>query len=355
MVFSYYIYKYPYRLIWRIRRLFRKGFDLAFYCADPIDWIILSRLREYLPPLRIIASGNATKAYLRERGIAFQSMPAFPDAVIMSRHAAHKFPEKRIMKFGLRHGVYHFKRFTSARNYNLFDLYFVTSSREEEIARSLGIRSARAAGFPKLDPAFDGTYPEDRLDVYRRNCGLDRQKKTVLFTATWEKSGMSAVQLWKDRIGDLTNRYNVLVTLHPWISGKVRQSIAELPGIYFIADYDVLPYMLIADVMVGDTSSIIGEFCVLDKPIITFRVPDARRMLPEIRELLESISMRVATFDEMETALRRITEAGDDRKEQRVRANRIMFDKLDGLAGKRITGEIVAYLEKSGKSAEESI
>ena len=103
---------------------------------------------------------------------------------------------------------------------------------------------------------------------------------------------------------------------------------------------------MIADLLVGDYSSIIGEFCAFDKPIITFKVPDSDRTIPEIQQLLKNISIQVDNFEELKTAIIESLKNPDEKSEQRKEANKILFYKLDGQAGKRAADEIKRLLKK---------
>jgi len=347
MVFSYYLYKYPYRCLWFLNRMFRKRQLIVFYCAEPLDCFILDNLKAHLPPVEIVAKGKRTKAYLRAQGVSYRTMPVFPDAVIMCRHAAHKFPVAAIKKFGMRHGVYHFKRFTKVRNYNAFDRFFVTSQAEVKQAEAVGIASAVAIGFPKLDRYFQNGYGDEFLGEIRAKYNIDPVKKTLLFSATWEKSGMSAIRKWYNRLNELTEDYNILVTVHPWNSKAMIAVIQNTPRVQFIDEPDLMPFMLLADLMISDTSSIIGEYCVLQKPMITFRVADSRRSLPEITELLAQISIQVDSFDELRTAIDRAFHKDAELQRHQKAAIHLMYDDFtDGLAGKRAADIICKHLEK---------
>jgi hypothetical protein len=347
MVLSYYLYKYPYRCLWHITRLFRKKRIVALYCAEPLDYLILDNVKSWLPDdVEIIARGKRTRAYLRLRGISFGTMPAFPDAVIMCRHAAHKFPVPAIRKFGMRHGVYHFKQFTKARNYNAFDGFFVTSRAELDLAESVGITSAIAIGFPKLDRYFRNEYTPENLNEIRVKCRIDPLKRTLLFSATWEKSGMSAIRRWSRRLDELTGEFNVLVTVHPWNPKAVITAIRQTPKITFIEEPALMPYMLLSDLMISDTSSIIGEFCVLQKPMVTFRTVKTRRSLPEIDDLLAKISVQIDRFDELPAAITRAFDQSVALAEAQRAAVRLMYDDFtDGQAGKRAAELIQQSLE----------
>jgi CDP-glycerol glycerophosphotransferase (TagB/SpsB family) len=299
-----------------------------------MDYVIFEAIQKYLPTVPIV-SGSRARPYLQSRGIASARMPSFPRAVIMFRHATHKFPEERITKIGLAHGAYRFKRFTRAANYNAFDVYMATSSQEVEWGREFGIATAVAVGAPKLDPLFDGTLDSKALDAYRERINLDPAKPVVIFTATWDRSGMSAIDRWVGQVAGLSGDYNILVTVHPWTSKKYVEHLKKLPAARFIDDPDIVPYLAISDMLVGDCSSIIAEFCTLDRPIVTFTVGRTERSLPEISDLLDRISTRIRDFREIPRAIEENLRDPGAKSQERCQANRLMFDRLDGKAGQR--------------------
>lgn len=334
MVVAYHLYRYPYKVVWQTLRLLKRNPPVVCYCGEPVDHVIFEAIQKHLPAVPIV-SGRRARPYLESQGIRSARLPAFPQAVIMFRHAAHKFPEAGIVKIGLAHGAYRFKRFTRAANYNAFDVYMATSSQEVEWGKRFGIKTALAVGSPKLDPLFDGTYDRETLDAYRKRANLDPEKQTVLFTATWDRSGMSAVDRWIEHIGGLTRDHNVLATVHPWTSPRYIEHLRRLQSVYFIDDPNIVPYLALADLLVGDCSSIIAEFCALNRPIVTFRVGKARRSLPEISDLLDSISTRIEDVHDLPAAIADGLTHPDRQNEERRKANRIMFDDLDGKAGRR--------------------
>ena len=336
MVVAYHLYKYPYRIVWQTLKILRRNPPVVCYCGEPVDYVVFEAIQKHLPPIPLV-SGNRARTYLESRGVRFSRTPVFPQAVIMFRHAAHKFPEAGIVKIGAAHGAYRFKRFTRAANYNAFDVYMATSSQEVEWGKRFGIKTAVAVGAPKLDPLFDGTYDRDReaLEAYRKRAGLDPVKQTIIFTATWDRSGMSAIDRWIEQVGDLSRDYNVLATVHPWTSRGYIRRLRRLPSVHFIDDPNIVPYLALADLLVGDCSSIIAEFCTLDRPIVTFRVGKAKRSLPEIFDLLDGISTRIEDVRHLPAAIEDGLKHTDRQSEERLRANRLMFDELDGKAGRR--------------------
>lgn len=344
MVLPYYVYKYPYKFVWYLLRILGvKHPDVVCFISEPLDYILFESVQKFLPPIQLAAAKKA-RPYLNSRGINYGRIPSFPDAVIMFRHAAHKFPVKKIVKIGLRHGPYHFKKFTRASNYNAFDVFMMTSKREVEIGRTIGIKSAVSVGFPKLDPLFNGFYNETKLAPVRSKAGVDQRKKTIIFTATYNASGMSAIEKWIGELEDLSVHYNILVTVHAWISKKYVKRLKTIKNIYFIEDVDILPYLAVSDLLVGDVSSIIAEFCALDRPIVTFRVKKAKRSVPEIFDIIEDISIQIDDSVQLKEAIERGISDPGEKSEQRRKANSIIYDQLDGKAGKRAADIIKKWI-----------
>jgi len=322
------------------RQLFRKDRHIVFYCGGYLDYIIFRNVRKYLPDLTIVSKNRRVQKELSHYGIESKIYPSFPDVVIMARHVARKFPEKKILKFGMRHGPYHFKDFVSAGRYNAFDRYFVTSQKEVELSKTKGIVCAVSGGYPKLDPAFNGDITTDDLERLRNKIGVDGNKKTIIFTSTWDRSGTSAIEKWVYKLDELTDDYNVLVTVHHWMSEEYKKILDENKKIYYIHDKDIVPYLMISDIMVGDLSSIIAEFCALNKPLITFRVPDGKRTPQEIKDMLEKISYRIDTYEELIVAIEDGIKNPALHEKERLHFTNVMFDDLLGKSSERI-GNII--------------
>jgi CDP-glycerol glycerophosphotransferase (TagB/SpsB family) len=302
-------------------------------------------VKKYLPGMTIIAKNNKVKKYFDEKGIKYTCMPAFPKVVIMARQTPYKFPVDKIIKFGIDHGLYQFKRWTSPEHYNGFNIYFVSSDVQAETAKKLGITTVQAIGYPKLDNAFNGEYDEKLLNRIRSEKNINPGKKTIIFTSTWDVAGLSALTRWIDKIDSLTSEYNILVTVHTWTLPKYITKLKSIKGVTYLDEYDVTPYLMIADVLVGDYNSLIGEFCAFDKPIITFQVPESDRTIPEILTMLESISIRINNFGELHGAIKRCIQAPNAKTIERKKANKILFSALDGKAGKRAAEKILESIQ----------
>jgi len=349
MVLSYYVIKFPYRLVWNILNLFKKRKEVVFFCANELDLEIFKNVQRHLKPIPIVAKNRSIQKKLLEKGIKARIMPVFPKGVIMCRQACYLFPEPKIVKIGINHGAYHFKPFANVKGHNMFDQFHFTSSKEVEEAKAIGIVSGVGLGYPKMDDAYNGTYSEEVLNRLKKKLKLDENKKTILFSSTWDGSQMSAVHKWYDQLKDYTEKYNVLVTLHVWTSDKYRDIIRETPGVKYIDTQNVTPYIMIADICVGDTSSILSEMCALYKPIITFKVPVVRRTVPEVREIISSISFQIDSQEELGKMLDYAYENANEKRDAQQIANQRMFESLDGKAGERIANKIMEVLPELEK------
>ncbi len=346
MNISKYIIYYPYLTAWFTSKLFRKKKVIDFYCGNIVDYICFKKVLAHYPEMRVIAKNRNVQKNLAEYGVKAKLYPSYPDIVVMCRHSARKYPGSGIIKIGLRHGPYHFKDFINSRYYNEFNNYLFTSEYENEIATRKGINNGIGVGYPKIDDAFDGSIRKDDLDNLRRKINIDNSKATIIFTATWNKTTYSAVNLWYNRLDELKDKYNILVTVHDWTTSDVVARIKETKGIYFINDKEVLPYLMIADLLIGDISSIIAEFCALDKAIITFRVKEGKRISQEITQMLEEMTYRIDSFEELSSTIEEaLQDNGQKHRPARRRNNDKFFGKLDGKAHERVKKIIDRYLE----------
>lgn len=342
MVLSYYLLKIPYTIIWETRQALGLNKEVMLYCANTLDYQIFSSVQQHLKPLKIVAKDKKAQADLKAIGVDSKVYPVFPKGIIMCRQAGYKFPANRMIKVGMRHGAYTFKPFANTKGYNLLDHFYMTSSREVERAKKIGINCGKAIGFPKLDPLFDGTIDNSVLEATAHKANIDKNKSTILFTATWNDSGVSAVEQWFDKLKHFTEKFNVLVTVHPWTADSIKNTIVNTPSVHFIDTPDILAYIQLADVCVGDTSSILAECCALDKPIVTFKLNDGKRTVQEVKEMIADFTDQIDSFEELLPAINNALIEPNAKKQQRFNANKVMFDQLDGKASIRAAEHLIS-------------
>ncbi len=155
-----------------------------------------------------------------------------------------------------------------------FDLYCThgptTTPRFQKLAERHGHFSVVETGWPKVDPLF---WPEtDRENPWRR--GWASERPIILYGSTFTAELTSAPHLLRS-IGELSaqGRYNWIVTLHPKMPEAIVRGFRALEGTHlrFAPGDDVVPLLLAAEAMVSDTSSIVYEFLLLHKAVVTLR------------------------------------------------------------------------------------
>ena len=348
MVVSEIFYRPIYRLFWYGSKALSATLPLAFYAPEEIDFIGFQSVAKHLPPLCYITQNKDVKAAVQKQGLKSKPLFSFPEVLITSRHAMHRFPASKIISIGMRHGPYHFKRMTRAANYNRFDLYLFSSEADLAAAEEIGVKVGKAIGFPALDAAFDGSITPADLQALSAKYSLQRDKPSLLFTATWDKANMSAVDRWLPHLPKLAERYNIMVTLHPWVSPAYWKALAAMPCVHLVAPPDLIKSVTLAEVCIGDQSSVLAYCSALDKPMITFALPPAARSLPEIDTLIKSFSLSIESYQELEAAIQDCLKNPTELHQARMEANKLMFDALDGQAGLRAANAIKELLFSRG-------
>lgn len=196
-------------------------------------------------------------------------VPGFiPGVKVMVTHGL--LSEKRRLKDG---EVYSFIE------RGLFDLYIThgpnTTARWQEMAREAGCFEVAECGWSKLDPLFDGSLARNPSPV-----------PVVYFASTFSPRLAAAPRLI-DTVAELAARraWRWLIHFHPKMPRAVtdRYRALESDRLRVVAGHDTLPLLLDADVMLSDTSSIISEFIVLQKPVVTFRNRAPRAHMIDVR------------------------------------------------------------------------
>ncbi len=194
---------------------------------------------------------------------------------------------------------------------------FINADRLERYVRAgvVGRQAAVLVGYPKVDALANGRY--DAAEVHAR-LQLEMHRPTALYAPTWSPAS-SLHAAGEAIVGNLVDAgLNVIIKLHdrsldlsePKFSGGVdwRARFARMhrPGrIAFVEAADSSPLLAASDVMVTDHSTIGFEFCLLDRPLIVFDVPDlarAARINPEKMAMLRGAARVVQAPTEVGTA-----------------------------------------------------
>ena len=175
--------------------------------------------------------------------------------------------------------------------------------------------AARLVGMPKLDCLVDGSLQRRRvLETLR----IDPTRTTVLYAPTWSPySSLNA--MGEAVVSRLTEAgYAVMVKLHERSrhpeyvhSGSIDwhsrlQPLLDRTGGQLLEGADSSPYLIAADILITDHSSIGFEYLLLDRPLIRIEMPDliARTNVnPEYVELLASASTNIRSADQLQPAV----------------------------------------------------
>lgn len=158
-----------------------------------------------------------------------------------------------------------------------FDIYLTQgpyfTRRFQELAKKYRDFEVIETGWPKLDKLFEqkDSYKEEKkalLDKYN-------VKNILLYAPTFSPSLTSTADL-KSEIMKLADEENLLlIKFHDLMNKKIieeYQAICEkLPHVEIISENNIIKYLILADLMISDTSSVVYEFLLLDKPVVTYK------------------------------------------------------------------------------------
>lgn len=255
-------------------------------------------------------------------------------------------------------------------NHKRLDLRFVEGEYRINQLRDYGIKTDLAlTGFIKLDPLFNGSGPDS--DQLKKELGLDSSKKTILFAPTFYPSSLEKIGM---RLGDYTAEYNVILKPHLWtyfldIFGEANLKmqrelifnlIEKFDHIKLLEPekYNILPYYLIADVLLTEASSTIYEMIALSKPVVVNRFYKLKlshklfrnrlyraRLNKEMNQDVESFCFTADNHLDvpyaLETALIEKHKNYDSMKKYQTK----MLYKLDGCAAVRARDEILERIK----------
>jgi len=168
------------------------------------------------------------------------------------------------------------------------------------------------SGFPKNDALYRGEY--DRQAIFD-GLGLP-DRKTMLITSHWQEQ--STLRRLKDQpfrlLAQAFPEFNVIQTGHPWLwqaNRKVpeswqrellhgiREVVSRHDNSRFVQTSDVESLLAIADLLVGDYSSVMTTYCLLNRPIVFFNDPDFQFSIPELKQVFIDASHCFSRVDDL--------------------------------------------------------
>jgi hypothetical protein len=194
-------------------------------------------------------------------------------------------------------------------------------------------------GWPKIDiygkefHKYDSEKTE-LLNKYSAN-------KIVLYAPTFSPS-LTSGEFLIDEFKELAKNkeYLILVKFHDLMSVELIQSYKQLAAenqrIIFEEERNIIKFLLMADIMISDTSSVVYEFLLLDKPVITFKSSSKNIQWDNLKEY-KNLSGKIKS---------NLTE--DNFKDKRRRIFSEYHPYNDGNSAERMVEAVSNYIVEKG-------
>lgn len=224
-----------------------------------------------------------------------------------------------------------------------FDLYLTQgpyfTQRFKELKNKHGDFEVVETGWPKLD-----VYGTNKIAFDNEKQALLAQYKTgeiILYAPTFSPSLTSAHVLYDDiKVLADNGGYLVMIKFHDLMDTQLIATYKELAknhrNIVFIEEKNIIKYLLIADLLISDTSSVIYEFLLLNKPAISYKTianPIRWKNITHKGILAKTIQQELAQ---------------DQHQEQRNTLNTQYHPYQDGMSAQRMVAAVSDYAAKNG-------
>jgi CDP-glycerol glycerophosphotransferase (TagB/SpsB family) len=252
-----------------------------------------------------------------------------------------------------------------------FDVYLGLSEAERHYVMTHSSQARkdeqriRVVGFPKCDALVSG---HPGRDVVLQSLGLPLNRQTILITSHWERE--SLLRRLNRRILpaalELARNYNVILTGHPKLWGKapcdlaeertrflaaVDDSVRTAEFLRFVPSANVEILLATADLLVGDQSSVVTAYSLLDRPILFFDNPDFTFFEGEVFDIYRRASTPFVDPADL-PGLCRASLSQPEREAAGRRTMREYFFAHPGTAAKRTAEVLVAASAHVSQSLE---
>jgi len=223
-----------------------------------------------------------------------------------------------------------------------FDLYLTQgpyfTERFEKLAKKYKNFRVKETGWCKLDQLFsDKKETEKRKKRFLSQCHAE---KIILYAPTFSPSLTSAQDLYK-YIVKISQRkeYLVLVKFHDKMDKKIRKEYESMQNqkLIILKDNDITDALKYSDLMISDTSSVVYEFLLLNKPVITYN----SRSEKILWENIESPQL-------LEKQIDYVIYNNDIYKDRRAEIIQNYHPYTDGQSASRMVNAVLEYIDKYG-------
>ncbi|HLQ58490.1 MAG TPA: CDP-glycerol glycerophosphotransferase family protein [Gemmatimonadales bacterium] len=227
--------------------------------------------RELYRPFRVPA----------DRVLSLDTMRRQRFDMVFCAHVSGYFPREDRERVQIFHGL-SFRNMAVRRDVLVYDHLFITGPymqrafQDQQLLRPADPRLV-PIGFPKVDRLVDGSL--NRGAILRR-LGLPGRRPVLLYAPTGQR-GNSLETLGEEVIRRLqaSGRYDIVIKLHD----HPRDNSVDWPTrlrplldrhTKLVRDFDIVPYLFVADLLISDASSVSSEYSLLDRPMVFIDVPE---------------------------------------------------------------------------------
>ncbi|HHH18911.1 MAG TPA: CDP-glycerol--glycerophosphate glycerophosphotransferase [Campylobacterales bacterium] len=231
-----------------------------------------------------------------------------------------------------------------------FDLYATPSPYYTEQFAPLAEKEHRfevvETGWSKLDALFaQNEHLNDRREALLKAHGATA---LILYAPTFAPELSSAMAL-QETLHKLADREEIVVLLkfHTKTPPETLTSYQALehPHIVIVEESDVLPSMQMADLMISDTSSVVYEFLLLNKPLLTYKSQAASITWTNYTQAQEIYLKVIRTLQQQTQTLNR----------QRTKTIAQYHPYSDGEASVRVIEATESYIATHGVPEERKL
>ncbi|WP_240607693.1 CDP-glycerol glycerophosphotransferase family protein [Marixanthomonas spongiae] len=194
-------------------------------------------------------------------------------------------------------------------------------------------------GWSKLD-----LYAQNRQKILSEKKDLLKKhdaKHVLLYAPTFSPS-LTSAEVLEPEIEQLAQQGNYVINIkfHDLMDAKFIEAYKKLAlkydTVYFKKGRDIITQFLLADLLISDTSSVIYEFLLLDKPVVTFG--NINKNI-QWHNLTEENMLQKAVAENL---------TNDPFSEKRANVIAEYHPYNDGKSSERMVQEIEKYIEKHG-------
>jgi len=221
-----------------------------------------------------------------------------------------------------------------------FDLYLTQgpyfTDRFNELKQKYKNFDVVETGWCKLDNLY---YIDDKI-VEKKNRLIKKYnvKKIILYAPTFSPSLTSASKLY-EIIKKLSKDDNILIIIkfHDLMDENYKKNYFDLEknNLLISKEKDIINLMKISDIMISDTSSVVYEYILLDKPVVTLNSKSKNITWEDFedeKKLLFSIYNILADNDEY--------------KEKRKKTIQLYHPYMDAKSSKRMIDAVIQYIDR---------